>query len=480
MSRKIVFALLLLLMVMGSVQAQTQPEAGTPGLGDPAFPLLGNGGYDALHYTIDLTVDMSQQTIAGTVTMQAKAAENLSAFDLDFGDLDISKITVNNSPAKYSHHEHELTITPFLPLATDKTFTTVVSYSGAPGVTQAYDVFAGGWYWYDGGVYVASEPNGAENWFPVNDHPLDKASYTIQITVPKPYVVAANGLLKDTRDNGTTTTYLWDTQYPLASYLVAVNIANFAVQTDQGPNGLPIRNYFPQEIADQGKTAFAQTADMIDYFSSVFGPFPFEAYGAAVADVGLSFALETQTLTLFGKEIVDPNSWGGSGGPQIVIAHELSHEWFGDSVSLSKWQDVWLNEGFATYAEALWTEHLDGDKARDDLLRGWYNVITSPQFSAGSVVPPGNPPPDDLFNTGVYLRGGWTLHALRLKVGDTTFFNILRTYYDRHKYSNATTADFIDVAQEVSQSDLSQFFNAWLYAPKVPAVPEMGLGESNS
>jgi aminopeptidase N len=464
-------------MSLGIVQAQT-PGAGAGGIGDPYFPQLGNGGYDAQHYTLDLSVDMDDNVISGTVTMEATATEDLSSFNLDFGGFTISEIAVNGTPAdRFVRDRRELNIVPATPLASGESFSTAVTYSGVPrdGVEVEGDDFALGWQHYGDGVFVASEPSGASLWFPVNDHPLDKATYSFRITVPKPFNVATNGLQQGKLDGGDTITYLWEASEPMASYLVALNIADFMSQSETGPDGVIIRNYFPRDIARQATRTFSQTDEMIEYFSTIFGPYPFETYGVAVADIPLSFALETQTLSLFGREITSPNSWQSTGGPQGVIAHELAHQWFGNSVSLERWQDIWLNEGFATYASLLWLEHTSGATALDRAVRGIYEIFGE-SASGGSDLLPGRPPRDNLFNVSVYERGALTLHALRLRVGDAAFFTILRTYTDRFRHSNATTADFIAVAEEVSGQSLDDFFNGWLFSVDTPPIPEMGLG----
>lgn len=467
--RKFLIVFCAVMFAAGLVFAQDQQ--GAPGIGDDYFPELGNGGYDAQHYTLDLAWDDETNNLSGTTTINASATQDLTTFNLDFLGFDISEITVNGQSAEFNRDGRELTITPSETLESGAEFTTAVSYSGVPGegVPNYYDVFARGWNRYQGGVYVASEPNGAAYWYPVNDHPLDKATYTLTITVPKPYVVAANGLLKDMVEAGDTVTYTWEAENPIASYLVTVNIGDFVVEQAKGPNGLPIRNYFPQSLFQQGILTFKPTSDMIQFFSDTFGPYPFDAYGVVVADTRLGFALETQTMTLFGRDAVLNGSRS-----EDVIAHELSHQWFGDSVSLAEWKDIWLNEGFATYAAALWYEHTSGANALDDYMRGIYFALANP-LSSWRFVAPGNPPKDDLFNSGVYVRGAWVLHALRLKVGDETFFNILRAYYDRFKYGNATTADFISVAEELSGQHLDDFFDGWLYAKTVPDVPELDL-----
>jgi aminopeptidase N len=467
--RKMIIMLCVIILTFGLARANNA-QPGGDGLGDPYFPALGNAGYDALHYTLALNWDAETNQLSGTVTLKARATQDLSAFNLDFLGFQIEKIVVDDQPAAYKRNERELSITPPKSLPAGKSFSVSVTYNGVPGedVPGYYDIFARGWTRHDNGVYVASEPDGAAYWYPVNDHPLDKATYTYEITVPDPYVVAANGQLKTVTDNGKTSTYVWETRDALASYLATVNIGNFIVQRSVSSNGVPIRNYFPADIADQSMRAFARTPDMVAYFSDIFGPYPFEAYGAVVADTELSFALETQTLSLFGRSL----SVRSNTPPEIVIAHELAHQWFGNSVSLKQWKDIWLNEGFATYASELWREHVRGRAALDRQMRNYYLVLAGSSLIAGDWSPPGNPPKGRLFNGGVYIRGAWTLHALRLRVGDEQFFRIVRTYYDRFKYSNAGTDDFIGVAEEVSGEKLKTFFDGWLYAKQAPAVPE--------
>jgi len=219
-----------------------------------------------------------------------------------------------------------------------------VSYSGMPGeFNRRGDGYPVSWNSYDDGVMVAGEPAGSSGWYPVNEHPLDKATYSYRITVPAPYSVAANGQLINTISNpDDTSTFVWKSAWPMASYLATVNIAVFDVETEDGPNGVLIRNYFEENISQRTRSTFDRQAEMIEFFNEVFGPYPFSAYGAVVHNLDLGFALETQTLSLFGRRT-------GEG----VVAHELAHQWFGNSVSLKSWQDIWLNEGFASYAEIL-------------------------------------------------------------------------------------------------------------------------------
>ncbi|HET9492940.1 MAG TPA: M1 family metallopeptidase, partial [Chloroflexia bacterium] len=407
---------------------------------------------------------------SGTMTLQARATRDLTAFNLDFDGFDISSLLVDGAPAQYDRNDAELSITPPTPLANGQEFTVAVAYSGNPsGRDGEGSIFERGWTRYEDGVFVASEPAGAHAWYPVNDHPCDKATYTIIMTVQKPWVVAANGLLKATEDRGDRTTYRWEASDLTASYLVTVQIADFVREEQRGPNGLPIRNYYPRgEGGDNPGEVFNRTPEMIEFFNSVFGPYPFEAYGVAVADVDLFFALETQTMSLFVR-----NFLGGGGGGfegEATVAHELSHQWFGNSVSLERWKDIWLNEGFATYSQWLWDEHNSGASALQDQVRGAYRAL-----EAAEPPPPGDPPQSDLFNMGVYIRGALVLQALRVEVGDDAFFRILKTYAERFKYSNASTEEFIAVAEEQSGKQLDALFDAWLYDPDLPPAAQVGL-----
>lgn len=451
--------ILITLLIVSGAHAQ---EQGDEGIGDPYFPQLGNTGYDVRHYTIDLDVDVEENTITGTTTIEANATENLETFNLDFVGFEISDVTVNDQPVEWEREPHELIVQPANPLPAGD-FTISVTYSGEPtGESSTGIPFLLGWTNFGGGIFVASEPDGAASWYPVNDHPLDKATYTFRITVPDPYVVAANGLLQDTVENGDTTTYIWEMDDPMASYLATVNIDEFVEHTDESPDGTPIRNYWLADIAEQAEVNFGRTGEMIDFFSETFGPYPFDAYGVVVADADFPFALETQSLSLFSK------SWLGAGGDlDITVAHELSHQWFGNSVSLASWQDIWLNEGFATYASWLWMEHDMGSETFERNINEAYTLMKSPR-GAGIFGPPGDPSPSNLFGGGVYYRGAMTLHALRVEVGDEAFFEIMTTYYDRFQHSNASTEDFITAAEEVSGQDLEAFFNGWLYEEEIP------------
>ncbi|MGZ9166438.1 MAG: M1 family metallopeptidase [Anaerolineales bacterium] len=446
-------------------------NSGAPGIGDSLYPDFGNGGYDVQHYMLDLTVnDVATSDLDGITTIQARATQDLSSFNLDFIGFEITNIMVNEQPADYRRSRQELTITPSTALAKNETFTVEIQYQGSPEEMDSVALpFQTGWVTFDGGSFVLSEPDGAASFFPVNDHPLDKAAYTFRVTVPEPFEVAANGVLTETIDNGMTTTFLFEVRDPMASYLATVDIDEFDLETSQAENGVPIRNYYSTGLPEDIRKPFERQDEMLVYFSDIFGSYPFEVYGALVMDAEFGAALENQTMSIFGTDAIDPNQLEGT---QQVIAHELAHQWFGDSVSLADWRDIWLNESFATYAQGLWTEHTEGREALDEWVKEVYAFVPE---NRENMSPPGEPPADELFNPGVYYWGALGLHALRLEAGDEVFFQILQTYHEEYKGGNATTADFIAVAEEVSGKELNAFFDSWLYSEDIAPIPELEL-----
>jgi aminopeptidase N len=448
-----------------------EATTGSPGLGDSLYPDFGNGGYDVQHYTLDITVnDVAASDLTAVTTIDARATQGLSSFNLDFIGFDVTDITVNGESADYSRKGQELTVTPLKPLLQNQSFTTVVHYSGSPEEMQSVALpVPTGWVTFPGGSFVLSEPDGSANFYPVNDHPLDKATYTFKITVPKPFQVAANGDLINTADNGDTSTFVFEESAPMASYLATIDIAKFSTEKMKSETGIPIRNYYSADLPESIRKPFARQGEMLDYFSSIYGPYPFDVYGSLVMNTEFGSALENQTMSIFGIDMIDPSDVEGT---ELTVAHEMSHQWFGDSVSVADWSDIWLNEGFATYSEGLWIEHLHGREALDSWIKSQYA-----REAGSSNPPPGEPPANDLFNDTVYVRGGLTLHALRLEVGDEDFFKIMKTYFERYKNGNASTKDFIAVAEEVSGKDLADFFNGWLYEDKMPPIPGLGLGD---
>jgi len=433
------------------------PEpAGAQSLGDPYFPELGNGGYDVIHYDIEITVDPESAALDAVTTITAVADETLATFNLDFVGLEVSSLTVDGSDAAYVRQGPELRISPTGGIVTGEEFMVTVAYSGRPQLINL--ISAGvqfGWLQTPEGIYVVAEPDGARTWFPSNDHPTDKATFTFRITVPKPLIAAANGALVETIDNGDSQTFVWDLESRMATYLATLVIGEYERFESEGPDGILIRDYLPTSFNGKVPAAFEVTAEAMEFLTEWFGPYPFDRYGHIVV-YELPGALENQTLSLMGSRALFDE----------IVVHELAHQWWGDSVTPSSWQDIWLNEGFATFAEFLWTEHLRGEDAMNDQIDGLHSALQTIGHFAIS-----DPQESQLFGPAVYWRGGMVLHALRVQVGDEVLKQIFHTYLERYADGNATTRDFIDLAEEISGQDLAELFDAWLFSVALPDLP---------
>jgi aminopeptidase N len=442
------------------------PSPGAPGIGDPYYPLLGNGGYDAIHYTIDLDLDVAAGTIVeATTTIDALATQDLSTFNFDFRGPPIDAVTVDGTPADWERDDGELTIRPAQPLPAGEPFQTEVRYHGTPQVDEN-DRFERGWWTTDHSIFAVGEPAGSDVWYPVNGHPRDKATYTLVVTVPEPYQVVANGLLDSVArstgaaGNPSTATFTWDNQEPTASYLVMFHAAELDVTFDQGLDGITLIEAFPPDLSHKETRLFDRVPEIIDVFTELFGPYPFPSLGNTVfADTSFNAALETQTMIGYDRSAIS----------ERTIAHEIAHQWFGDSVSPARWQDVWLNEGFARYAEILWAEAAHGPDAAAAALQrqiGGFATVSRTTDGAGVLI--GDPGADHLFTEVVYAGGALVLDDLRERLGDEMFFQLLQEWAARYRYSTATTEDFIALAEEVSGEDLDAFFTDWLYTPWTP------------
>ena len=434
------------------------------GLGDHYYPGLGNSGYDARHYDVRLKVEPDSNKVVGSSQMTAQALQDLSQFNLDFHGCQVDHVEVNGEEAFFQRQGDELTVVPATPLQSGQQFEVAVDYSGQPAAKNS---LAGpslvGWKHSPYGVVVDSQPDGGQTWLPVNDHPRDKATYSMSVDVPKPYVVAANGTLLAVDDQGDRHTYHWSSRDPMASYLATVNIGNYLREDSVGPNGLPIRNYFPPELADKARHDFGRTPEMLEFFGNLFGAYPYEAYGVIVVNdpKAVSGAMETQTLSLF-----DPSMVTGDRTNEDLVAHELAHHWFGNLVSVSQWSDLWLHEGFASYCEWLWLEHTQGPAALEEkAAQARDSLAQEPGIAIGT------PPADDLFHGQVYLKGALALHTLRREVGDEAFFSGVRNYLQTHAGEgdkNPLISDFQQAMEKAARQSLGDFFQAWLYDTQLP------------
>jgi aminopeptidase N len=448
-------------------------DEGAPSVGDTYTSADGNGGYDVQHYDLTLRIDPADRAKAldGVAEITAKATQGMSRFDLDLAGLNVAGVNVDGAAAGHRQQGQELIVSPAKPLRRGATFTVVVRYSGTP--TTIVDPVLGryGWIPTRDGVFIACQPSGAHTWFPANDHPSDKATFDFHVTVPGGLTAVANGEQTEgpapsggspetpqTRGpsqfaqvlSRADTTTSWRVAQPMATYLATVDVGRFDVRKGKTPGGLPILSAVDPSVATTSIDEFnAKNAEITDEWVKLFGPFPFGSTGGIVDNADVNFALETQNRPVY----------GGFGAQESIVAHELAHQWFGDSVSVTRWKDIWLNEGFATYAEWIWDERSGGQTVQQQFDSRYQQADNREIWD----VPPGNPGRGQMFGRSVYDRGGMTLHALRRKVGDATFFHILRTWAQEHKYGNATTPQFIALAERVSGKRLDDFFQAWLY-----------------
>ncbi|MEV5347899.1 M1 family metallopeptidase [Streptomyces achromogenes] len=443
-----------------AIAASAPPTQGAPGIGDPYFPRLGNGGYDARHYDLDVAYAPDTGRLDGRTTLTARATRTLSSFDLDLQKLQITRVEVNGRRAEFTRDGDEVTVTPRRVLPKGRDFTVSVTYGGVPEALGGPIVFGSdyGWMKTPDGVFVACEPNAASTWFPSSDHPADKATYDIRIKAPKGLTAVSNGRLVSTYDKGGSTYTHWRESKPMATYLATATIGKFDVRTGRTPGGIPV--YVAIDPVLKGASSvdvYGVTSAVTDYWSQVFGPYPFEETGAIVDDMPeAGFSLEVQSKPAYSAV-----------RSETTIVHELAHQWFGDSVSVAHWNDIWLNEGFATYAQWLWAEH-QGTRSAHDSFRAGYD--SRPADSSFWQVAPGAPERDSMFASAVYQRGAMTLQMLRERIGDPAFFRLLPTWTTLHRYGNASTADFIRLAERVSGQQLDDLFDTWLFTPGKPAV----------
>jgi aminopeptidase N len=433
---------------------------GAQGIGDDYFPKYGNGGYDVAGYDLNLRYDPKSGELSGQATITATATQDLSRFDLDFANLSASGVTVDGDVATSDQSGDELVVTPAAGIVDGTAFTVVVDYAGKPTTLDNKALGEGGWLRTDDGGFALGQPESASTWFPVNDHPSDKATFKLAMAVPAGLEVLSNGVPGPRTTGDGWTTWTWSEASPMASYLTTVAIGQYRIDTSTHA-GKPMITAIPDSLPADGPAArsLARTGEIADFLATQFGPYPFDAYGGVVIDDSrVTYALETQTRPVYGSTFFrsSPNS--------TVIAHELAHQWYGDSVALERWRDIWLNEGFATYAEWLWAEHEGKATVQQSFDReysgfNWFE-------------PPGNPGATKIFGPAVYGRGAMTLQALRKTIGDNAFFGLLKSWAVEHKDGNATTDDFIAAAEKAAGGeDLRPFFQAWLFGTSKPAAP---------
>ena len=431
--------------------------------GDPYTPGVGTWAYRVLSYELDLDYRIETNRLDGVAVIVAEAVVDLDRIPLDLSKLKATKVRLDGKRTpRVSHTSHTLTVRPERPIPAGTRFELQIEYGGRPGPRRsAWGPI--GWEELEDGVLTASQPSGSSTWFPCNDRPGDKASYRIRFTAEEDYTVVASGSLRSRTVRGGRATWTYEQPEPTAAYLATVQIGQYAQRTELAAvpvAAVPVDFAYPASLDPRARADFGPLPHMLRYFSGVFGPYPFERYAVVVTADELEIPLEAQAMAIFGSNHVD-----GAGGSERLIAHELAHQWFGNSVGLRAWKDIWLNEGFACYAEWLWSEERGGPSAAA-LARSHHEQLRA----APQDLVIGEPGAASMFDDRVYKRGALTLHALRLTVGDEVFFGLLRAWTSAHRHATADTPAFVQLAEARAGRPLGDFFAAWLYATALPPL----------
>jgi aminopeptidase N len=451
--------------VSAYAEGDSDPVVGSSGIGDPYFPVDGNGGIDVLHYDVHDSYSFGKGRLSGWTRLKVRATESLRSFNLDLL-LPVDKVEVDGARARFAKpSRHELQITPATALGAGSVFSVVVHYRGKPGpISYAKER---NWLADRDEVVTMNEPHMAPWWFPANDHPLDKASFDIHITVPGDRKVVANGQLVRRKVRGGKATTHWRAVEPMAPYLAFFAAGKF--ETHKGsyrgrPWYVAVSKQLPGGQRSGMVRLMKKTPRITHWLEGQLGRYPFSTTGGLVTGLPVGFALENQTRPTF--PAVSP-------GATSLLVHELAHQWFGDSVSVKHWSDIWLNEGFATFMEVRYAETHGGSSGSTWLHQVYRARRPADAFWELKVSDPGA---ERIFDGAVYDRGGMTLQALRARVGEVDFWHILRSWVSGRRHGNGSDADFRAHAEAVSGESLDSFFAAWLDTSARPAAtPDNGL-----
>lgn len=449
------------------LKATTTPVAvsGAPSMGDTFSPELGNSGYDVLHYDLDLTMIPKDRFVGGSATLTIRATlHHLYRFSLDLRQMAVEKVNINGYPTEFLQTDRKLWITLPTPQAFGTVFEVQITYQGtARRFSTPYSRFFTVGLEYSSqplSMAFINQPDGADTWFPCNNHPVDRATYDFHITVPDGNIAVANGQPFGVTPGSEFNTYHWRMAYPMVTGLTMVSVGDYVMFAEWTTDNILLRHYVYRDTQDQAAALFSGTPLALHYLQRFFGNYPYPSYGHVVTPLE-GGALETQMMTAMPIDTTLATS-----EEQLfdLIVHELAHQWYGNTVSLKSWEDIWLNEGMATYAEWLALEERYGIERPLNIRKQRERVLLySPRET-----PLAFPNQDEMFSIESYDKGAWIFHMLRQRIGDETFFELIRLWVEWYAERPVTTDDFFQLAESISGQDLTQFRRQWLESPDMP------------
>jgi aminopeptidase N len=441
--------------------AAVLPVPGASGTADPYVPGHGTDAYRVLRYELELDYKLASNRLNGRAVLRAVAARRTSAVVLDMTGLRALKIQLDGSRVRrFTQRAEQLVVHCEQPLDPGAEFTLDIRYAGNPEPRKGLwgEV---GWEELTDGVLVAGQPNGAPSWFPCNDHPRNKSSYRISVTTDAGYRAVCNGLLVGHTSRSSRQTWVYEQAEPMATYLATVQIGRYELLTLPEAGGVAQHVAVPASCVGSARAGLARQPDMMRAFIGCFGPYPFREYTVVVADDELEIPLEAQSLSILGR-----NHLGADWESQRLIAHELAHQWFGNSLTLSTWSDIWLHEGVACSAEWIWSEEAGIMTVQERAAAAWRKLDSGIQD-----ILVGDPGPELMFDDRVYKRGALALHALRRRCGDLAFFALLQEWTRSKVHASVSTAEFILTADRVTGLDSESLLHPWLFEEALPALP---------
>ncbi|MFB7250066.1 M1 family metallopeptidase [Microbacterium sp. NPDC056234] len=429
---------------------------------DAYTPQAGDDRIRVEHYDLSLDYKLSTNRLKGRAVLDVRVVAETKAISLDLVGLRATKVRVDGAAVRFSQNDRKVKISLDRAAVAGDRCAVEIIYAGAPKPRRTRWGSIG-FEELEDGALVASQPTGAPTWFPCNDVPSDKATYAVQVTTDPEYVAVGPVAPERGTDRGRPS-WTFRVDAPTPTYLMTLQIGRYTEEA-VALGSVSGRLFYPRTLQARVHADFADLGRMMTVFEDVFGPYPFGGYTIVVTADELEIPLEAQAMGIFGANHID-----GSGALERLVAHELAHQWFGNSVGLSRWSDIWLNEGFACYAEWVWSERSGGPSAHAKALAHHARLAELPQDIV--LIDPG---PDTMFDDRVYKRGAIALHALRLIASDDdAFFGLLRAWTARHALATADTDDFTALAEEQLGRPLEEFFDAWLRRPQLPPLPDGG------